>query len=108
MQANAFKAKAEKEREALLKAMVGAGLKSADIDALGTEGAMLPLQAVVATPDREEIDVVALRKQVTDETFMKIVSATKKAVTEHAGSAVVTTCTVVSAGTTNVTVKVRK
>lgn len=108
VEANAFKAKADKARKALLKTMTEAGLTSADIDMLGTAGTMIPLQAVIATPDREEIDVALLRKQVTDDVFMKIVSATKTAVTEHAGSAVVTTCTVVSEGTTNVTVKVRK
>lgn len=108
VEANAQKAKADKARKALLKAMTESGLTSADIDMLGVAGAMIPLQAVIATPDREEIDVALLRKQVTDDVFMKIVSATKTAVTEHAGSAVVTTCTVVSEGTTNVTVKVRK
>lgn len=108
VEANAYKAKADKARKALLKTMTEANLTSADIEMLGTGGTMVPLQAVIATPDREEIDVALLRKQVKDDVFMKIVSATKTAVTEHAGSAVVTTCTVVSEGTTNVTVKVRK
>jgi acyl CoA:acetate/3-ketoacid CoA transferase alpha subunit len=106
--ANAAKSAAEKARKALLTAMQEAGLKDADIDLLTESGDMLPLRAYIDTPTTESISVEALRKHVSEEVFMKCVSATKKAVTEHAGSALATTCARPGVGTTNVHVEVRK
>lgn len=41
---------------------------------------------------REEVNLVQLKKMVSDELFMRIISATKKAVTEFAGTSVLQRC----------------
>jgi len=105
---NKAKSAAEKARKALLTAMQEAKVKVADIDLLTEDGSMLPLKAFIETPSTEYISVAALRENVSEEVFMKCVSATKKSVTEHAGAALATTCARSGTGTTNVYVEVRK
>lgn len=52
-------------------------------------------EAVIDAPDKEVISVETLRELVDDETFMKIVKATKTDVTKFGGSNIVLRATVV-------------
>lgn len=105
VEANRYKAEAEKLREELLKGMEKCGMKT-------LSGAVLPtgnaLTVEICAPAREAIDVEELRKAVTDPIFMKCVSASKKAVETHAGKHIVARCAVMQSGDVNVTVKLAK
>lgn len=60
----------------------------------------------VHTPERNVVDLEVLRKHVDDETFMRIVSASQSAVSEHAGKTLLNSCLRPEPG--NQTLKVSK
>lgn len=94
--ANAARKTADDKRKQLLKEMLGAGLKRVEI-----AGYLAEIKAAV----RESIDIDALKKAVPEAIFMRCVSATKTAVTQHAGTAIVAQCAVSTTGEENVSVK---
>lgn len=107
-EANAAKGKYEKARGALLAAM---GKHSRDhfvTGAVDVGGAISSLEAVVAAPESNEVDVTKLRTLVTDDVFMKIIKATQAGVEAHAGKTVLAQCLIPVKGTPNVSVKVQK
>lgn len=108
-EANAAGNKAKKARAALFSGMKDAGLTSFDVPA-SSGGATITLVAVVGegratTP----VDVEKLRKLLNDDKkFMEIVSATKKAVVTHCGTAVADRVCLSEPGAETVTVKIKK
>lgn len=94
--ANAARKTADDKRKQLLKEMLGAGLKRVEI-----AGYLAEIKASV----RESIDIDALKRAVPEAIFLRCISATKTAVTQHAGTAVVAQCAVSTTGEENVSVK---
>jgi hypothetical protein len=86
--ANAVKNKGtrdeKKNKEALNKEMIAADVTRFDFT-VELEGAFLACEAVIAEGVSEYIDVALLRTLVDDDTFMKIVGATKGKTKEFAG-----------------------
>lgn len=66
------------------------------------------LLAKIEAPQREKINVEKLKKAVPAAVFLQCISATKKAVENHAGGAVAAICSELSAGEENVTVTLAK
>lgn len=66
------------------------------------------LEVEVLTPERDSIDVKLLRELVDEETFLRVVSAAKKAVEEQAGKEIAVKATVSGTGTRNVFVRPAK
>lgn len=106
--ANSAARKAEKAREQLLAAMTAQGLTVHTCEAVNSAGQSLPLVANIKASEREVMDIQKLKALVTGEVFEKCISASKKAVEEHAGTAVATAAAIVRKGEPNVSVKVRK
>jgi hypothetical protein len=106
--ANAAKNAADKARTALYGGMKNDGVSSFDFDTT-IDGKKVSLTSAIA-PGRNTtvIDVVKLRKQGDEETFLKTVTATVGKVTEFYGSQVVAQCGTVVAGAENVSVKPTK
>ncbi len=94
--ANSARKRADDERKALLREMLEAGMKRVEV-----EGFLAEIKASV----RESIDIPALKAAVSENVFMRCISATKTAVTQHAGTAVVALCAVSTTGEENVSVK---
>lgn len=105
---NAAARKAEKAREQLLAAMTKEGLTVHTCEATNSAGQSLPLVANIKASEREVMDIQKLKTLVTGDVFDKCISASKKAVEEHAGTAVATAAAVVRKGEPNVSVAVRK
>jgi heme-binding NEAT domain protein len=101
--ANAAARAAEEAREALYKLMKDAGVSEFKTQTT-TENGPIALDAKLKTTKRSAIDVSALLKLVSSETFMKCVSATKAAVVDFAGTDVATRCSIEKLGTENVSV----
>lgn len=106
-EANATRAKADKERKALLKLMKDGDVESFDFGAM-IDGDRVQLVATVATPDTPYIDVAELRKLLDDKTFMAVISATKTAVDQHCGTVVSSRVSKTRPGTENVSVSTAK
>ena len=102
---NAAKREYDAARKELFAMMEDAQMESFSISETDPEGNRLELTSVVQTPEVTRIDVVRLRDQVTPDVFLKIVTATKTAVTDHAGKLVAESCLVTEEGTRNVTIK---
>ena len=100
---NAFGSLATADRKKLYARMKECELKDFKFDTT-IEGSSVKLSAVVATPESTVIDTSLLRKIVDEETFMKIVSATKTSVEKYAGTEAVTRCGSIKKGTENVSV----
>lgn len=66
------------------------------------------LVAQVATGTSQVVDVAKLKKLVSEEQFMRIVSATQKAIKEEVGESVMNKCLKTVKGSTNVSVKAAK
>lgn len=105
---NAAKRKSEAERKALFAELERAGIAEFSFATTDSEGKKVRLEVKVETPAAESIDVAILRTLVDDATFMRIVSASKKAVQEEAGKSVEVRATVSGEGTRNVFVKPAK
>lgn len=99
-EANKVKREAEKAKERLLSLMKAEGTKLLQVPEFGKE-----VELLFAVSN--EVDVRKLATLVTKEKFMQIVSATQTAVTEKAGTAVLTEC-LVSRTATEPSLKVRK
>lgn len=82
-----------KAKKALHKDMIAGNVREFQFDA-AFEGSTTPMKAVIDEDTVEVMDVAKLRQLVSDEDFMKIVSATKTAVTEIAGEHIVMQCAV--------------
>lgn len=107
--ANAAARAAEKAKKALEARMTeyGLGVGSAPIRALVVlPDAQQMMEAVIEAEDKEEISVAALREELDEDTFMRVVSATKTAVSELCGTATVARCTRTKRGKPSL--KVRK
>jgi hypothetical protein len=104
---NAAKRLADAARKALYAGMKDAGLDSFEFPA-NIDGRGLFLQAVLETPLSTVVDVARLRKEVSDEQFLQIVSASLKAVETVAGREVLTRCSSTVSGTENVKVGPKK
>lgn len=102
--------KEKKLREKLLKTMKDRGIKSKRFEFKDekTGKVLYNLSAVVAAPESEKADVAKLFKIVGPDLFLKVVSATKKAIVEFCGEAVFTQVKVPHTGDENVTVSVIK
>ena len=90
---NAASREEDKAKELLNVAMKAAGVQTVD-QLVGNRTYV----AVIGPVTKDSIDVSKLRTKVTDEVFMKIVSATKGNVSTHAGKSIlldVTTTTIV-------------
>jgi hypothetical protein len=83
--ANAASSQSRKDTKALHKLMSQAGVSQFQFEA-EFNGASFPAEAVIAPIAVDVISVEKLRALVDDDTFMKIVKATKGAVEEHAGT----------------------
>lgn len=90
---NAFSRTAASARSSLYKKMLADNIRSFTAT-IEYQGAMLPIEARISAPEQDVISVEKLRTLVDDETFMKIVSATKTAVTQYAGTNVCIAATV--------------
>lgn len=90
---NAFARTANSARSALYKKMLAQNVKSLSTT-VDYEGSVLSIEARISAPEQDMISVDKLRTLVDDETFMKIVSATKTAVTQYAGTNVCIASTV--------------
>lgn len=104
---NAAKRTHDKTREQLADAMRKQGV--AQFEAPGMDGKNeVILDSVLATPDREVVDVEELSKLVSLADLLKMVSATKESVSKFAGAHVLAKVIKVVPGNENVTVKARK
>ncbi len=102
---NAAKKAYDKKRGELLAQMKNMKLKSKIFNNVDIDGHMVNLEASVDRPQQEKADIFALAKLVDNELFLQIVSATKKAVVDLAGTAVFEQIKVTSEGDENVSVK---
>ena len=108
-EANAAETKAKKLRAQLFASMQEGKVTKFDCEVGTEDGGCTTITAEITTPQREIIDVKKLRKKVTDDAeFLKIVSATKKSVTDNVGGHVAAQCAITTPVTTNVSVKVKK
>lgn len=90
---NAAKREADRAKKELHKLMIADGV--VDFTAsVELEDGTHTVQAAISAPEGEAISVEKLRDLVDDETFMRIVKATKTAVTEFAGTNVAIKATV--------------
>jgi hypothetical protein len=105
--ANAAKRAADKAREELYAAMKANGVDTFVTKAEAEAGSIL-IEAKVSSKTRKVIDVEALAKLVDHSTFIKVVSATQKAVVEHCGSDTALRCSREEQGDENVSVTVVK
>lgn len=102
--ANAARRKADMTRAELLEVMDHAQVAKHAMEVLVNRKPKL-LAAEVGNSQLQKIDTDKLYKNVDLPTFMQCVSATQKAVTEYAGSAIAARCTYTDTGTRNVSVK---
>lgn len=105
--ANAEKRTAEQARELLYKEMKEAGVENFRT-VFQSELGPVAIEAKLKTTTRKVIDIEALAKLVSPETFRKVVSASQKAVTEVAGSDIAVRCLVETTGDENVSVAAAK
>jgi sorbitol-specific phosphotransferase system component IIBC len=103
-QMNEHKKLHDTARKSLYKEMKDA--KLAEVEVGQDDGTTLI--AMILAPERTTIDVAKLKKLVTDEQFMQIVSATQASINKVVGSSVLNQCSTTSKGTENVVVKVKK
>lgn len=101
---NKYNREADALEKVLYKKMLTAGIRDF-ITSVAVDGGVARIEAKISAPEGETISVEKLRTLVDDETFMKIVSATKKAVTDEAGTNVTVACTVPVPGKEGLRVK---
>lgn len=82
-----------KAKNTLHKDMIRGSVSEFEFDAT-FEGSTTPMKAVIDEDTVEVMDVAKLRQLVSEEDFMKIVSATKTAVKDIAGEHIVMQCAV--------------
>lgn len=95
-------------RNKLYKVMSLAGRADHKASIQIDEDTKLDLEAEISRSIKIEIDVEKLKNEVSEETFMKIVTAAKGKVETFAGSDVAVKCGSKKAGDENVSVKVAK
>jgi len=103
--ANEAKGLHDKARKSLLGKMKDTAIKAFTFQFTGKDGKRLSVDVKIATPEVNYIDVETLRKLVTPEQFIKIVTASKAAVEAEVGSVIATQASRTKAGTENVSVK---
>lgn len=101
---NALNRQADAARKALHKQMLSNGVTTFRT-AVEIDGAVAQIEAKIDQPEAETISVEKLRTLVDDQTFMRIVSATKTAVTAHAGTNVMVAATVSIPGKEDLRIK---
>lgn len=102
---NAAKREHDKHRTLLLGLMEEAGVDALTCTGRDTDGQPVKLTATVATPTVSHVSIELLRQHVDEATFLKIVTATKSAVTHYAGELVTLQCEVKEPGKRDVFVK---
>lgn len=105
---NAAKAKAEKARKELYQLMKDEKKNSHVATVINSDGLPLPLIAEVGASEKNEVDIVKLRKLVGEDVFMQCVSATQSAVKDVAGENICNLTLVKKVGTENVSVSIKK
>lgn len=88
---NAASAAENKAKKALHKDMIKGNVSEFEFTG-EYNGSSTPMKAVISEDVVEVMDVEKLKALVSDEDFMKIISATKTAVTEIAGEHIVMQC----------------
>lgn len=106
--ANAAATAAKKVRASLLTGMDEGDITEFNFLATLTDGKQVSLDVNIEEPMRDEIDILKLHKLVDEKTFLKIVSASIKAVEDEVGTIIANKCKKTSKGTRNVTVKAAK
>lgn len=104
---NAAKGKADKARKALYAGMKEGALLSFDF-LTNVDGAELLLEAKVGAKEETYVDITELAGLVKSDVLLQIVSASLKAVEEHAGKEVLARCTHVRKCAENVSVGPKK
>lgn len=102
---NASKKAHDGARADLLRTMKEQNLSTLSGSTELEDGTKIALAASVGTSVVVGVDVTKLKSLVSEENFLKIISATKGAVVEHAGNAVFINCETSNPGSENVTVK---
>jgi len=105
---NGHKSVHDQTRKQLFTQMVGLALDRFTFETKDQDNKKLVLEVELGTPQVPGIDTAKLRTLVTDEVFMAIITATKKAVEDLAGKETAVLCEITKPGTTNVTVKPAK
>lgn len=105
--ANECKRKADKARKDLYKEMKEHGLQTFDL-ITSIEGRDVSLEVKIGSSVSTVIDVAALRKIVSEEKFLQIISATKTNVEKYGGKDVSSRVSKTVTGTENVSVKAKK
>jgi hypothetical protein len=93
-QCNSFSRRASAAKKALHAAMIREGITDTSTVVQLEEGKLAEFRAEISAPEEEVISVEKLRELVDDETFMKIIRATKTATVEHAGTNIAMRATV--------------
>ena len=102
---NAAKREHDRHRKLLFDLMETAGVKTLTCAARDIDGQPVMLTATVETPTVSRVDIALLRQLVDEATFLKIVTATKSAVTHYAGERITLQCEVSEFGKRDVFVK---
>lgn len=99
---NDAKREHDKARKLLFNLMEAAGTKALTYSSRDEHGNPVAVTATIQTPSVTHISIDLLKRHVDEETFLKIVTATKTAVEQHAGELVAMKCEIVEPGTQNV------
>jgi len=105
---NAAKAVYEKDRKALFLLMKEEKISSFSIDGQNEKNEKVLLDVLIDTPTGQAVDIEKLFKLVSKEQFLKIVTATQKAVTDIVGGSILKQVLVDTKGTENVSIAARK
>ena len=95
-------------RKKLLVQLKDAGIDQKFTHTFNVDNAPTTVEIEIATPEIGTIDIQKLKAKVSEEVFLKIVSATVAAVTKHAGTNLMQECLTTKPGTENVSVSVPK
>ena len=105
---NKAKRNYDKTRTLLYQKMKEAGIQSFELKGVGEDGKLVDCDALIGAAVGTVVSISKLRKLVSDEQFLKIVSASNKAVTDIVGTAILNQCLVPTVGDENVSVRARK
>lgn len=105
-ESNKYKREMDAKKKEVHSALIRAEQTSFTAKATLPDGSSPYFTAEIASPTEEVVDVSILRKLVSEELFMQIISATKTAVKEKAGTNVLLSATVEQTG--NPTLSIRK
>jgi len=102
---NAYKRDMDAKKKELNIAMVRAGISDVSTAVTLPDGSVSMFEAAIGSQPEEVVDVALLRKLVSDDVFMSIISATKTAVKEKAGTNVLIVSTVEQEGREGLSIK---